>query len=430
MRHALLALALAWIPVCAQDSSRNEQESLRQALGEAGNSPVEFLHALESHLAQFPNSPRKPELERALAKTAIELKDDARIVKYGERVLEREPDNVQMLENVCTALLHQGDKASTERALVHARHYWQLVEALSKTGSATTSARERARQKDETDRLQARAQLLQARALGLLGQTDEALQHAQSSYTIFPSVEAGREAARWLQAAGKDREALQYLADAFTIAGLRSADPEAARDREQMAAIYRKLNGSEKGLGDIVLQAYDQTSGLLAARRAELRSLDPNAQIKDPLHFTLSGLNGDTLALSSLAGKILVLDFWATWCVPCRAQHPLYEQVKARFQDTSDVVFLSIDADEDRSAVKPFVESQHWIQKIYFEDGLSSLLKVSSLPTTIIFGKHGDLVNRMIGFLPDRFVDMLTERIDEALGRPVPPPKAKEATSQ
>ena len=188
-------------------------------------------------------------------------------------------------------------------------------------------------------------------------------------------MEAAREAARWLSDAGKLQESVEYLADAFSIAGLKSPDPDAPHDRAMMAEIYRKLNGSETGLGDIILKAYDNTAALLAARRAQLRGLDPNAQLKDPLRFTLSGPDGEKLQLSSLVGKVIVLDFWATWCVPCRAQHALYEEAKARFKDTSDLVFLSIDTDEDRALVKPFLESHKWTQKVYFEDGLQSLCR-------------------------------------------------------
>ena len=64
------------------------------------------------------------------------------------------------------------------------------------------------------------------------------------------------------------------------------------------------------------------------------------------------------------------------------------------------MVFLAIDTDEDHSLVKPFLEAQKWTQKVYFDDGLQSLLQVSSIPTTIIFGKKGDVVTRMIGYLP------------------------------
>ena len=61
--------------------------------------------------------------------------------------------------------------------------------------------------------------------MGYSDNSAEAIRLAESSYTIFPSVEAAREAARWLSAAGKDPESIQYLADAFSIAGLHSRRP-------------------------------------------------------------------------------------------------------------------------------------------------------------------------------------------------------------
>jgi thiol-disulfide isomerase/thioredoxin len=415
-----LLLALTLLPLYAQQNlPKTEEESLQTAIGEAGNSPVDFARAIENHLKRFPNSPRRAELERALIKTAIDLNDDRRIIQFGEGVLTREPDNLQVLEHVATAELHNGDKASAERALGHALHCEEIVRATYKNDKFVPGAgREEAKRKEEFDRAQARALLLQARAQGLLGHNDITIQIAESSYKVFPSVEAAHEAARWLSAAGQDQQALQYLADAFTIAALQSANSDGFNDRVRMAELYRKLTGSETGLGDVILKAYDETSGQLADRRAQLRQYDPNAQTKDPMAFTVSGLEGEKLPLSSLLGKVVVLDFWATWCGPCRGQHPLYEEVKKRYKDSGDVVFLSIDTDEDHSLVKPFVDSQKWAQKVYFDDGLQTLLQVSSIPTTIIFGKHGEVVSRMIGYLPDRFVDMLSDRIDEALGRP------------
>jgi thiol-disulfide isomerase/thioredoxin len=420
MKRLGIALALTVGPLLAQSNlSPEELESLQQALNEAGNSPVDFARAVENHLKRFPNSPRKPELERALTKTAIDLNDDRRIIQFGESVLTREPDNLQVLEHVATALLHNGDKVTAERALVHARRGEQIVQSTyQKDRLVHAAGPEAAKRKDDFDRGLARARLLEARAQGLLGHGDDAIQLAESSYSVFPSVEAAHEAARWLSAAGKDREALQYLADAFTIAALQSANPDAVSDRARMAELYRKLTGSETGLGDVILKAYDETSGQLASRRAELERYDPNAQTKDPMGFTISGLEGEKLKLSSLIGKVIVLDFWATWCGPCRGQHPLYEEVKARFKDSDDVVFLSIDTDQDHTLVKPFMESQQWTQKVYFDDGLQNLLQVSSIPTTIIFGKKGEISSRLIGYLPERFVDMLSDRIEEALGRP------------
>jgi thiol-disulfide isomerase/thioredoxin len=415
----------------AQTLSQDEQTSLQRALSEAGNSPTEFELAIENHLKQYPNSPRRAALESALVKEAIEINDDPRLIEYGEKVLSREPDNLQVLEHVTTALLHQGDKPDAQRALDHARHFADLIQnAYQNDKFEPGGGPEEVKRKEDFDRGRARALLLEARANGLLGHTNDAIQLAESSYKMFSSVEAAREASRWLIAAGKDPEALQYLADAFTIGGLHSADQDGASDRARMGDLYRKLHGSEAGLGDLILKAYDDTAFALAARRAELRELDPNSQRKDPMQFTLSGLDGDKLQLSSLLGKVVVIDFWATWCVPCREQHPLYEKVKAKFKDTGDVVFLAVDTDEDHSLVKPFLTQIKWSQNVYFENGLQSMLQVSSIPTTIILGKKGEVFTRMVGFLPDRFVDMLTDRVNQALAKPQSPAELRSATHQ
>jgi len=409
----------------AQTLSQDEQRDLQRELSEAGNSPSELALAIENHLKKYPNSPRRAELENALVKEAIELNDDRRLIEFGETVLSRDANNLQVLEHVTTALLHQGDKPNAQRALDHARHLADLIQATYQNDKFQPGGGpEEAKRKEDFDRGRARVLLLQARANGLLGHTNDAIQLAESSYKIFSSVEAAREAARWLTAAGRDQEAVQYLANAFTIAGLHSADADGVSDRARMGELFRKLHGSEAGLGDMILKAYDDTSFELAARRAELRAFDPNSQLKDPIRFTLSGLEGDKLPLSSLLGKVVVIDFWATWCAPCREQHPLYEQVKAKFKDSGDVVFLAVDTDEDRSLVKPFLNQVKWSQKVYFEDGLQSLLQVSSIPTTIILGKQGEVFTRMIGYLPDRFVDMLTDRVNDALGIQAPPSKS------
>jgi thiol-disulfide isomerase/thioredoxin len=415
---SLSLILIAAVQLFAQRQSP-EMTSLQRALSEAGNSPVELVRAIENHLKEYPNSPQRADLERALVKTAIDLNDDRLLITYGESVLSRDPNSVQVLEHVATALLHQGDKAHAELALDHARHLADLIQATYQNDKFEPGGGPaEVKRKDDYDGGRARALLLQARAHGLLSHNQEAIQLAQSSYAIFPSVEAAREKARWLSAAGQDAEALQALAEAFTIAGLRSADVEGGSDRTRMSELYRKLHGSEAGLGDLILKTYDSTSAELAARRAELRQLDPNARLRQPSQFTLSGLDGDKLQLASLLGKVIVIDFWATWCAPCREQHPLYEAVKARFKDADDVVFLAVDTDEDHSIVKPFLTQVKWTQKIYFEDGLQSLLQVSSIPTTIILDKKGELFSRMIGYLPDRFVDMLTDRVNQALGKP------------
>ena len=421
-RHLLCVLCACAVSLSSgfaqkPDQAEAEERQLEEALAEAGSSAVDFIRAIEIHLAQHPETKRRPELERALAKAALETKDDKRIVLYGERVLARDPDDLQLLDRVARALLagEENDKALSERALNYARRFEVgLRQAEKSKPSGRVSP---AQWREEIDRGLGRALALQARATGNLGRTAEAAILAQTSYDTYPTAEAARETARWLARSGKHQEAIRHYADAFTISDPRSTDADRASARASMGELYRKLKGSDTGLGDLVLEAYDRTTALLGERRLKLRQADPNVQVTNPAEFTLTGLDGDKLALASLRGKVLVMDFWATWCGPCLAQHPLYQQVKRNFKDRSDVVFLSVNTDEERDGVREFLEAHQWEKRVYFEDGLSSALRVSSIPTTVLLDKKGEVISRMNGFIPERFVEMLTERIREALSQ-------------
>lgn len=408
-----LLFAGAMLAGAQTSNSEAEQNDLRRAVGEAGSSPVEMTRALEGHLAKYPKSARRNDIELAVLKASVDAKDNRRIALYGERVLARDSGDVPILESVARALLLLDDKANAEKALGFARRLEQGLDALEKEKAA--SAREESQKREEIDRTRGKALIYQARALSNLGKMAEALERARASYQAYPSSEAARETARCLERSGKIDEALPYLADAFMINDPRRTEAERTLDRARLGETYRKVKGNEAGLGDLALAAYDRTTGQLAERRLKLRQLDPNANVTNPIEFTLSNVKGGKLALASLKGKVLIMDFWATWCGPCRGQHPLYDQVKQRFKGRADVVFLSINTDEDRGLVQPFLDESKWSKDVYFEDGLSASLRVSSIPTTVIFGKRGEVFSRMNGYIPERFVDMLSERINAAL---------------
>src|SRR5207245_8965073 len=79
---------------------------------------------------------------------------------------------------------------------------------------------------------------------------------------------------------------------------------------------------------------------------------------------------GATVKLSESKGKILVLSFWATWCLPCRELEPLFEQVGRQFEEKTDVVFLAVNGDEDESRVKIYIEREKMRSTVVFADGL------------------------------------------------------------
>lgn len=107
------------------------------------------------------------------------------------------------------------------------------------------------------------------------------------------------------------------------------------------------------------------------------------------LEVIAGGEPGNRLALKSLAGKVVVLDFWASWCGPCRQQMPIVEQSAQRHRD--DAVFLGVATSEPREDSTSYLRSQSYSYTMLYDDGgaVASAYQVRGLPTLVIIGKSG-----------------------------------------
>lgn len=118
--------------------------------------------------------------------------------------------------------------------------------------------------------------------------------------------------------------------------------------------------------------------------------------------FALKDLNGKTVALSQYRGKkVVILDFWATWCGPCRLVMPQVERYAAKHPN--DVALLSINQKEDPERVAAFVKNHGMPAHVLLDiDGeVSEAYRVYGLPTLFIIDKQGTLRFKHVGFRPD-----------------------------
>ncbi len=114
---------------------------------------------------------------------------------------------------------------------------------------------------------------------------------------------------------------------------------------------------------------------------------------------TLTPAAADTLDLARYRGKVVLVDFWASWCVPCRRSFPWLNEMQKRYGERGLVV-IGVNVDSARSAAEDFLrEVPAQFQIVYDPSGaLASQYQVPGMPTSFVFGPDGKLVSNHIGF--------------------------------
>lgn len=398
----------------APSQQLDSDSELRKAIESSGGSETQIIVNLESYLKKFPKSEHRQEIENEVYKLAVKLRDRNRVITYAEKLLETNEGNIDALTNLVTMLRERKGQDDLNVALTYANQLIRQFEGI--LSSSIKPKRISAAQWEERKQQGlASVYLLRGRVYADLGNDEKAKSDLAKSFESSRTAGAALVMGELAEKRKALDEAIEFYTKGFVIALVTDEEIDLKAVRQKLSQLQTAKSGSETGLGDRLLKAYDAYVKERDERLAKLEQPNINDGATNALAFKLTKLDGSKLDMATLGGKVVVMNFWATWCGPCLTEMPLFEKTMAKYKDDKEVVFLAITTDEDRELVAPFLKQHKFNLPVVYADYLNDFFKVSSIPTTIILDRKGEVAFRQAGYNPRTdFIAELSDRIEEA----------------
>jgi thiol-disulfide isomerase/thioredoxin len=385
------------------------EEQLQLTISNSGNDRAALVRNLEAYLKEFPDSRQRPQIYRALVEACMQLRDDARAAGYAERIVALNPDDISMTILTIQLLERTGDEAALRRATNYATRVLEFVERSSSGEKSPRLSQEEWAMEKKRDRMSVLA--LRGRLELKLKDTIAAQKDFEASYAVLPGATAAEQLGEIAELKKDSNAAIKQYARAFALFDGTNGTISRREIRQKLGNVWRLAHGSDLGLGEYLLLTYDEVSQASITAKPK-----KNPDAREPADFTIrKAPDGSAYSLKDTKGKVLVVNFWATWCGPCHALEPLFARVAADFQANADVLFLAADCDEDESLVKTYLEQDKPRTAVVFADGLDRFFTVNSFPTVMVIDRMGKISYRSDGFEPDTFEVNLAAAVRRAL---------------
>ena len=144
-------------------------------------------------------------------------------------------------------------------------------------------------------------------------------------------------------------------------------------------------------------------------------STDMSSSNNQAPNFTLVDTNGKKVSLSDYKGKVVILDFWATWCPPCRRGIPDLIDIQKQFKNKIVVLGISLDTDT-KGDVPSFIKNMGINYSVLYAspEVVQAYGNIDAIPTSFIIDKKGKIVNQHVGLTPK---ETLISEIKNLLGK-------------
>jgi len=235
-------------------------------------------------------------------------------------------------------------------------------------------------------------------------ETDLEAINASTPYTKLALLQRRAQAA---EIEGRKLDALVLYRDAIAT---RTSPPQpGAPDtlKENVGRLWKELGGTS--------EAY---ALLLDKPKPATATESSWEQPKNPIpSFSAVDLEGKTWKLTSFQGKAVLVNVWATWCGPCKMEHPEFQKLYDKLKDRTDVAVISFNVDDDLGKVAPYMkENKYTFPVILGQDIVDAVVPSLAIPRNWFITPRGKLEWEQIGFGPDmKWQDVIMEKLNEVL---------------
>ena len=174
-----------------------------------------------------------------------------------------------------------------------------------------------------------------------------------------------------------------------------------------------ELNRDTEGTAELKKYISMQPDGANAAEAAKLIANPRRARETYAPDFSITTADGEYLTLDDLRGKVVLLDFWATWCPPCVSSVPAVRDLQKRFAKDPQFKMISVSADNDETKWRAFIDKNQMVWTQYYDRDrhVVRAFEVHAFPTYILLDAEGIVRDREIGSNWERLQDSIKQSL-------------------
>jgi thiol-disulfide isomerase/thioredoxin len=177
--------------------------------------------------------------------------------------------------------------------------------------------------------------------------------------------------------------------------------------------LWKALGGTDQGW-----KAYLARNEVSKSSLASVESASWDSKNTALAEFELTDLEGRKWSHTDLKGKVAFINFWATWCGPCRRELPYVQKLREQLKDRKDVIVLTLNTDEEVGKVEPFMKENKFTFPVLLGQAYADNQGINSIPRNWVVGVDGKVLFEGIGFGDDgdEWVKRATQLIEKVKG--------------